>query len=111
MKKHRYCLTLDLKDDPVLIAEYKKYHQNVWPEIKQSIKNAGIMEMEIYLIGNRMFMIIDGDERFSLEEKARMDLNNPKVKEWEKLMWEFQLATRWAGSGEKWTQMECIFKL
>lgn len=101
MKKHRYCLTLDLKDDPVLIAEYKKYHQNVWPEIKQSIKNAGIMEMEIYLIGNRMFMIIDGDERFSLEEKARMDLNNPKVKEWEKLMWKFQLATRWAGSGEK----------
>ena len=111
MKKHRYCLTLDLKDDPVLIAEYKKYHQNVWPEIKQSIKNAGIMEMEIYLIGNRMFMIIDGDERFSLEEKARMDLNNTKVQEWEKLMWKFQQATRWAGSGEKWTQMECIFKL
>ncbi|MCZ6898888.1 MAG: L-rhamnose mutarotase [Bacteroidetes bacterium] len=111
MKKHRYCLTLDLKDDPVLIAEYKKYHQNVWPEIKQSIKNAGIMEMEIYLIGNRMFMIIDGDERFSLEEKARMDLNNPKVQEWEKLMWKFQQATPWVGSGEKWAQMECIFKL
>ncbi len=111
MKKHRYCLTLDLKDDPILIAEYKKYHQNVWPEIKQSIKNAGIMEMEIYLIGNRMFMILEGNERFSFEEKARMDLNNPKVQEWEKLMWKFQQATRWAGPGEKWTQMDCIFKL
>ena len=111
MKKHRYCLTLDLKDDPLLIAEYKKYHQNVWPEIKQSIKNAGIEEMEIYLIGNRMFMIIEANEHFSFEEKARMDLNNTKVQEWEKLMWEFQQATPWASSGEKWTQMERVFKL
>ena len=111
MKMQRYCLTLDLKDDPVLIAEYKKYHQNIWPDIIHSIKNAGIEEMEIYLIGNRMFMIIDGDEQFSLEEKARMDLKNPKVQEWEKLMWKFQKATQWTGKNEKWTQMECVFKL
>ncbi len=111
MKKRRYCLTLDLKDDPVLIAEYKKYHKNVWPEIKHSIKNAGIEEMEIYLIGNRMFMIIEGNENFSFEEKARMDLNNPKVQEWEKLMWKFQQTTPWAGKNEKWVQMECVFKL
>jgi L-rhamnose mutarotase len=107
----RFCLTLDLKDDPALIAEYRKYHEKIWPEITESIKNSGIMDMEIYLLGTRMFMIMDANESFSFEKKAKADQINPKVQEWEQLMWKFQQALPGSKPGEKWLSMERIFKL
>jgi L-rhamnose mutarotase len=110
-KTRRYCLTLDLKDDPTLIAEYRKYHEKIWPEITQSIKRAGIEDMEIYLLGTRMFMIMEVNESFSLEAKTAADNANPKVQEWEKLMWKFQQELPQAKPGEKWLRMERIFKL
>jgi L-rhamnose mutarotase len=108
---YRYCLTLDLKDDPALIAEYRKYHENIWPEITQSIKFAGIEDMEIYLLGTRLFMIMEVNENFSFAAKARSDQQNPKVQEWEDLMWKFQKPVPQAKPGEKWLLMERIFKL
>jgi len=107
----RHCLTLDLKDDPALIAEYQRYHQRVWPEIKQSIRSAGILDMEIYLLGTRMFMIIEADDSFSFAKKAELDRGNPKVQEWETLMWKFQQPLKEARPGEKWLPMQRIFKL
>lgn len=107
----RYCLTLDLKDDPALIAEYKRYHRKIWPEITESLKSAGIDNLEIYLLGTRMFMILEAGPEFSLEKKARADQGNPKVREWEELMWKFQRALPQAKPGEKWLLMERIFKL
>jgi L-rhamnose mutarotase len=107
----RYCLTLDLKDDPQLIAEYKRYHEKIWPEIRSSIKDSGIEDMEIYLLGTRMFMLMEVNDEFSFEAKARADRNNPKVQEWEKLMWKFQEPLPEAKPGEKWQPMERIFKL
>jgi L-rhamnose mutarotase len=107
----RYCLTLDLKDDPELIAEYKRYHEKIWPEITSSIKSSGIHNLEIYLKGTRLFMILEADDTFSLEKKAEADRNNPKVQEWENLMWRFQQAWPEARPGEKWMVMERIFKL
>jgi L-rhamnose mutarotase len=107
----RYCLTLDLKHDPALIAEYRKYHEQVWPEILQSIKDAGVEDMEIYFLGTRLFMIMEVNESFSFEKKARADQTNPKVQEWEQLMWKFQEALPQAKPGEKWLPMERIFKL
>ena len=107
----RYCLTLDLKDDPVLIAEYKKYHQKIWPEITKSIKGAGIEDMEIYLFGTRMFMIMEVNDTFTFEAKARADQENPKVQEWEQLMWKFQQALPQAKPGQKWLAMDRVFKL
>jgi L-rhamnose mutarotase len=107
----RYCFTLDLKDDAALIAEYKRYHQAIWPEITRSIKEAGIEDMEIYLLGSRLFMIVEAGPDFSLEAKAQSDQANPKVQEWEKLMWKFQRPLPQAGPGEKWLLMEKIFKL
>jgi L-rhamnose mutarotase len=107
----RFCLTLDLKKDSALIAEYKRYHQTIWPEITQSMKNSGIEDMEIYLLGTRMFMIMEVNDRFSFEAKAQADGKNPKVQEWENLMWKFQQSLPEAEPGEKWMRMERIFKL
>jgi L-rhamnose mutarotase len=109
--KRRFCLTLDLKDDPQLIAEYKRYHEQVWPEVIQSIKDSGIEDMEIYLLGTRMFMIMEVSHNFSFEAKIESDRRNPKVEEWENLMWKFQKALAQAKPGEKWMRMERVFKL
>ena len=107
----RFCLTLDLKDDPKLIEEYKRYHYKVWPEITRSIRDSGIEDMEIYLRGSRMFMIMDVNDSFSFEAKGKADQGNPKVQEWENLMWKFQKPLAGAKPGEKWMPMERVFKL
>jgi len=109
--KRRFCLTLDLKDDPKLIAEYKRYHEKIWPEITQSIKDSGIEDMEIYLLGTRMFMIMEVNESFSFAAKSKADQLNPKVQEWERLMWTFQKSLPQAKPGEKWLLLERVFKL
>jgi len=109
--KRRFCLTLDLKDDPKLIAEYRRYHQQVWPEIVQSIRDSGIEHAEIYALGTRLFMILEVNDQFSFEAKARTDAANPKVQEWEQLMSKFQSPLPQAKPGEKWLLMERIFEL
>lgn len=107
----RYCLALDLKNEPQLIAEYEKYHREVWPEIIKSIKESGINVLDIYRTSNRMFMIIEANDDFSFEKKGAEDAANPKVQEWEELMWKFQQALPWAKPGEKWILMDKIFEL
>ena len=107
----RYCLALDLKDDQKLIAEYEAYHVHGRPEIKRSITDSGILNMEIYRISNRLFMIMDTSDDFSFEKKAHMDASNPNVKEWEELMWKYQQALPTALPGEKWLLMKNIFQL
>ena len=107
----RYCLALDLKDDHTLIAEYENWHQRVWPEIKKSITDAGIVSMEIYRVGNRLFMIMETDDTFRADRKSAMDAANDKVQEWERLMWNYQQPLPWAKPGEKWMLMEKIFSL
>jgi len=111
MKK--YCLAVDLNDEPELIAEYEKWHkkENAWPEITKSITDSGITNMEIHRTGNRLFMIMETDDDFSFEHKAIMDSSNEKVQEWEKLMWKFQQPLPWAKEGEKWVLMNKIFQL
>ena len=107
----RYCLALDLKDDPALIAEYERYHEQIWPEIDASIRESGIVDLEIYRIGNRLFMLMETDETFSFDAKSAADAANPNVQEWETLMWHYQQALPIAKPGEKWLLMDRIFKL
>lgn len=107
----RYCLTLDLKDDEQLIREYEEWHKAVWPEILNSIKDSGIEHMSIYRFASRLFMIMEVDDSFSFEKKTEMDAFNPKVQEWENLMWKYQQPLADAGPGEKWVLMEKIFEL
>ncbi len=107
----RHCLTLDLRDDPVKIAEYKRYHEKIWPEIRDSIRDAGVTGMEIYLLGTRMFMIMDVTDEFSFDRKAAMDRANPKVQEWEALMAQFQAVPEGGDPVQKWQPMEKVFDL
>lgn len=109
----RYCMALDLVDDPNLIAEYERWHtaENGWPEITKSIKDAGITDMQIYRIGNRLVMILETIDGYVAEEKAAMDAGNPKIQAWERLMWKYQRPLPWAKEGEKWVMMDQIFQL
>lgn len=107
----RHCLTLDLKDDETAISEYKRYHVKIWPEVKQSLVDAGILEMEIYLAGTRLFMIMDVSDSFSLSAKATADANNARVQEWEALMARFQQELPQSRPGQKWVTMERVFSL
>jgi len=113
MNTTRYCLAVDLKDDPKLIEQYKEYHKpgNGFPEVSKGIRDAGIVEMEIYLIVNRLFMIMEVDDTFDAQKKAISDANDPQIQKWETLMWQFQQALPWAKEGEKWLPAEQIFKL
>jgi len=107
----RWCLELDLRDDPEAIAEYCRYHERVWPDIVESIRGAGIVGMAIWRTGNRLTMVMETDERFDPSAKAAMDAANPRVQEWEALMSRFQQPLPWAKAGEKWTPMEKVFTL
>ena len=109
MNKHYFAL--DLKDDPQLIEAYDTYHKQVWPEIIASIKDAGIVQLEIYRYGNRLMMIMETDNTYNAERKSAMDAANEKVQEWETLMWKYQQALPGARPGEKWMQMTRIFQL
>ncbi len=109
MKK--YCFALDLKDDEQSAREYKMLHMAVWPEIIASLEDAGITHLEIYQVANRLFMIMETGPDFSFEKKKIIDEANPKVQEWENLMWKYQQALPTAKPGEKWVLMEKIFEL
>jgi L-rhamnose mutarotase len=107
----RYCLTLDLRRDPDLIAEYIEYHKEGWPEIHASIRDAGVLDMQLYELDGRLFMIMDTADDFSFERKARMDAANPKVQEWEALMAKFQDVGPETDQSAKWKPMRKVFQL
>ena len=107
----RYCQALDLADDPALIEEYQRYHREIWPEITAHQRRYGIADMEIYRLGNRLMMVMETTEDFDSGLFERRSLEDPKVCEWEALMWKYQRPTPWTPAGEKWVEMEKIFSL
>ncbi len=106
----RYILALDLKENLELIHEYDNWHQKVWPEVLKSIEDSGVVKMEIFRFYNRLCMIMETTDEFSLEGKGKMDKENKKVQEWEKLMWDFQSKVPGSKPNEKWVLMENIFE-
>ncbi|MGS2761583.1 L-rhamnose mutarotase [Sinomicrobium sp. M5D2P9] len=105
----RYCLALDLKEDEGLIAEYEAHHEKVWPEVLKNICESGVIDMEIYRIENRLFMIMEVDDGFSFQQKELLDASNERVQQWEKLMWNYQQGIPGSKPGEKWRLMDKIF--
>lgn len=109
----RFCKTLSLKDDPQLIEDYKKVHAPgaAWPEITQGMKDIGIIDMEIYISGTRLFMIMDTVADFD-HDKAMTELaTKPRQSEWEAYVARFQQTSSEATADEKWQLMERIYKL
>ena len=109
----RFCQTLDLKDNPELIAEYRRRHSEgeVWKEIIDGIRKVGILEMEIYLLDTRLFMIVETPLDFEWNEAMARLATLPRQQEWEDYVAEFQDARPGASSDEKWRMMERIFYL
>ena len=104
----RFCQTLDLKDNPQLIAEYRRRHSEgeAWSEIIEGIRQVGILEMEIYLVGTRLFMIVETPLDFDWDSAMARLATLPRQQEWEDYMSEFQAAEKGASSDEKWRMME-----
>ena len=109
----RFCQTLDLKDKPELIAEYRRRHSEgeAWSEILDGIREVGILEMEIYIVGTRLFMIVETPLDFNWSEAMARLSTLPRQQEWEDCMSEFQVAPPGASSDEKWVLMERMFHL
>ena len=109
----RFCQTLDLKDNPQLIAEYRRRHSQgeAWSEIIEGIRQVGILEMEIYLVGTRLFMIVETPLDFDWDSAMARLATLPRQQEWEDYMSQFQAAEKGASSDEKWRMLERIFHL
>lgn len=113
MNFKRYCKTLSLKDDLQLIENYKKVHAPgaAWPEITQGMCEVGIINMEIYNLGTRLFMIMDTVADFDHDKAMTKLAQKPRQSEWEAYVSRFQQYSSEATADEKWQLMECIYKM
>ncbi len=108
----RYALALDLVDDEAKIAAYEKAHESIWPEVREHLFAQGVLGMEIYRLGTRMFMVMEVDPKvYSEAGMAQASLSNEAIVRWETLMWTFQAPTPWTPAGQKWVPMRRIFQL
>jgi L-rhamnose mutarotase len=106
----RQVLAIDLKDDSV-VDTYREYHQRVWPEVLESLRTSGVLDLQIYLLGRRVVMIADLEDGADLRRAfATRMASHPRVEEWERLMMSLQQPAPGAGAGEWWTAMEPVFE-
>jgi L-rhamnose mutarotase len=113
LQSKRYCKTMELRNNSELIEAYKKAHAKgaAWPEITQGMKEIGIIGMEIYIMGTRLFMImetvLDFDHDVAMNELA----TKPRQSEWEAHMSQFQDSSVNATADQKWQLMDQIYKM
>lgn len=109
----RYVQTMDLKNDPQLMARYRQVHsrEGAWPEILAGIRQVGILEMDIYLLDGRLVMIVETPMDFQWDEAMARLATLPRQQEWEEFVAQFQQCDAQATSDEKWKMMERIFHL
>jgi L-rhamnose mutarotase len=107
----RYVMALDLKDDPAVIEEYKRHHRAVWPEVLASLRGLGIRDMDIFLLGRRLTMVLETEDGFDPRTGFAPHLADPRCREWEDLMKTFQEPAPGARPGEWWAPLEPVFHL
>ena len=105
-----FAYTLELKDDPELIAKYRAYHEKVWAEVVNGLRKSGVLRSKIYLLGNRLFLIIEADDSYDAAMRQSY-ASEPKEMEWDELMRAFQKPVKEAKHGEWWAEMELVFDL
>ena len=102
---------LDLVDDPARIAEYRRLHERIWPEVAAGLRELGLCNMRIWISGTRLFMTYDAPEGFDPARDYQGYAAQPRVREWDELMRTFQRRVPAARDGEWWSAMECVFDL
>lgn len=108
----RYALALDLVDDAQKIAQYEAAHVQIWPDVRDHLRAHGVVDMEIYRLGTRLFMVMEVDpDRYNADAFAQAAQQSPVIQQWEQLMWTYQVPTPWTPAGEKWVPMPRIFSL
>ena len=107
----RYCLALDLINDAEKIKQYQQYHKKIWPEITTNIQQRGVLDMQIWQVENRLFMIMETLDNYDPNVANQIALSEPKNMEWEQLMSQFQQQLPSAEPHEKWIEMTKIFDL
>lgn len=109
----RYVQTMDLKNEPQLIARYRKAHsrEEAWEEIANGIRQVGILEMDIHILGNRLVMIVETPLNFDWDSAMKQLATLPRQQEWEEFVAQFQQCDKNATSDQKWQMMERIFQL
>ena len=106
----RHVLAIDLKDDPEIIRAYVAHHQAVWPEVLESLRKAGIADMEIHMLGRRLVMIVEAEKDVRSAFAAHV-ASHPRVAKWEALMKSMQQPAPGSNHGEWWAEMQPIFRL
>jgi len=108
----RHVLAVDLKDDPAVVEAYKEHHRRVWPEVLRSLRRAGIADMQIYLLGRRLVMLVDMVDGLDVRSAfAQHVASHPRVVEWEALMKSMQQPVPGSAAGEWWAVMQPVFDL
>jgi L-rhamnose mutarotase len=107
-----YAMTLNLKDDPELIRQYRYHHANPYPEVVEAFRTVGVLDMKIFLLGRRLFLTMDTIDTFEpAVDFPRYLTLHPRCQEWEDMMGDFQERLPESKEGEKWVYMEQIFQL
>ena len=109
----RFVQTMELRDDPELIALYRKAHskEECWKEINEGIRAVDILEMELYILGTRLVMIVDAPADFNWDEAMSRLATLPRQAEWEQYVARFQKCAEGQRSDEKWKMMERMFHI
>lgn len=111
-RRVRHVLTLNLKDDPAIVDAYTRHHRDVWPEVQASLRRVGVEQMDIYLLGRRLVMVVEMRDGLDYRDAFRTHAaSSQRVAEWERLMKSLQEPAAEAGAGEWWAVMEPVFHL
>ena len=111
-RRERHVFTLNLKDDPAIVDAYRRHHRAVWPEVQASLRRVGVEQMDIYLLGRRLVMVVEMRDGRDYRDAFRAHASSSqRVAEWERLMKSLQEPAAEAGAGEWWAVMEPVFHL